>query len=206
MRLRGVLAVALLVVGGCAAMEESRVAPKPGSETARATPQPSNPVPPVAIVAPAPRPVQPEPEPVPPSRVPPPTIKPSEVEILLTEFERVRRLPAVEIVREQDAARQAFSQSRSDAARVRLAMMLAIPGIPGGEDVRALELLDPIVRNPTASLHGFAFLLAAYIQEQRRLATQVQGLQHNVQALQQKLDALRTLERSLTERESPRRR
>jgi hypothetical protein len=88
-------------------------------------------------------------------------------------------------------------------------MTLAVPGVPGGETA-ALELLEPLVKNPTLSLHGLAFLLAAYIQEQRRLASQlqglqqnVQGLQQNVQGLQQKLDALRTLERSLTERESP---
>jgi hypothetical protein len=88
-------------------------------------------------------------------------------------------------------------------------MALAIPGVLGTE-AAALELLEPLVKNPTLSLHGLAFLLAAYIQEQRRLASQlqglqqnVQGLQQNVQALQQKLDALRTLERSLTEREPP---
>jgi hypothetical protein len=137
----------------------------------------------------------------------------NEVEILLTEFERLRRLSAAEIAREQEAARQAFNQTRSDNARVRLAMTMTVPGIAGNDEVRALDLLDPLVKNPTATLHGLAFLMAAYIQEQRRLASQVhglqqsaQGLQQNVQALQQKLDALRTLERSLSEREAAGRR
>jgi hypothetical protein len=131
----------------------------------------------------------------------------SEVETLLADFERMRRLSPPELAREQDAARQAFNQSRGDAARVRLAMALGAPGGPGSE--AALELLDPLAKNATAPLHGLAFLLASYIQESRRLALQLQGLQQNVQglqqnvhALQQKLDALRTLERSLTEREA----
>jgi phage shock protein A len=96
-------------------------------------------------------------------------------------------------------------------------MALAVPGSPPGEELRALELLDPVVKNQSAALHGIAFLMVAYIQEQRRLFAQVQGLQQNnqglqqnvqalqqnVQGLQQKLDALRTLERSLTERREP---
>lgn len=204
------LAIAVVALAGCAAVTEPVVAPKPEPEKPRAAPKPPAPPPPVATVTPTPRPVPPPPAPPPP---PPPVAKPDEVEILLADFERVRRLPAAEIVREQEAARQAFNQSRTDAARVRLAMTLAVPGHAGAEEVRALELLEPLVRNPVTNLHKLAFLLTAYIQEQRRLVMQaqglqysVQGLQQNVQALQQKLDALRTLERSLTEREPPRRR
>jgi hypothetical protein len=131
-----------------------------------------------------------------------------ELDAILSDFERLRRLSPAELAREQEFARQAFSQMRTDGARIRYAMALGAPGTSGGENT-ALELLDPLVKNPTVSLHGIAVLLAAYIQEQRRLTSQLQGLQQqtqglqqNVQALQQKLDALRTLERSLTEREA----
>ena len=144
-------------------------------------------------------------EPKPPS---PQVVRMIELDGLLTDFERLRRLSPAELAREQDSARQAFNQTRSDAARIRYAMALAVPGATGAE-TGALELLDPLVKNPAVPLHGLAFLLSAYIQEQRRLASQlqgmqqnVQGLQQNVQALQQKLDALRSLERSLTEREA----
>ena len=162
-------------------------------------------------------------EPVPPAAKPPaakperivqPEREPSAIEVLLAEFERLRRLAAPDLAREQEAARQAFAQTRSDAARVQLAMALTVPGAAAYEDARALELLDPLVKNSAAPLHGIAYLLAAHIQDQRRLAAQMQGLQQsnqglqqnvntlqqNVQALQQKLEALRTLERSLTER------
>jgi hypothetical protein len=140
--------------------------------------------------------------------------EPSSAETLLGEFERLRRLSAPDLAREQDAARQAYVQTRSDAARVQLAMVLTAPGAPSGE---AVELLEPLVKNPAASLHALAFLLSVHIQEQRRLVAQLQGLQQNnqglqqnvqalqqnVQGLQQKLDALRTLERSLSERGEP---
>ena len=157
---------------------------------------------PVVERAPAPPPVV---EPKPPS---PQVIRMIELDGLLTDFERLRRLSPAELAREQDSARQAFNQTRSDAARIRYAMALAVPGATGAE-TGALELLEPLAKNPAVPLHGLAFLLSAYIQEQRRLGSQVQGLQQNmqglqqnVQALQQKLDALRSLERSLTEREA----
>jgi hypothetical protein len=197
--------VAALALVGCAALKEPAEV-----ETAPEEPRAAEPRPPaVAKVVP-----KPPPTPAPPLVPdPPPVAKPSELETLIVEFERLRRLPAAELAREQESARQAFNASRSDSARMRLAMALAVPGHPNSE--AALEFLDPIIKNSTSPLHGLAFLMAAYLYEQRRLANQVQGLQQNVQglqqnvqALQQKLDALKTLERSLSEREAaaPRRR
>jgi hypothetical protein len=154
----------------------------------------------------------PTPEPAPP--VPLIVPKQDEVSELVTEFQRLRKLPVAELVREQEAARLGLAQTRSDRSRVRLAMTLAVPGSAANDETRALELLDAVVKNPAADLAPLASLLSAYIGEQRRLLAQVQGLnqnvaglqqnvqslQGNVQALQQKLDALKTLERTLTER------
>ena len=197
----------LLVFAGCAMFREPapEVESTPDEEPRAAEPPP----PAVAKVTPKPSPV-----PQPPAvREQPQPLRPSEVEMLIGEFERLRRLPAPELTREQEIARQSFNQLRTDSARMRFAMTLAAPGHPSSE--AALELLDPIIRNSASPLHGLAFLMATSIQEQRRLAAQVHGLQQNVQglqqnvhALQQKLDALKTLERSLSEREAaaPRRR
>jgi hypothetical protein len=187
---RGAIAVALLMVlAACAVFEEPQK-------------EPARPAEPVVEEKPAPPPVA---EPKPPS---PQVLRMIELDGLLSDFERLRRLSPAELAREQESTRHAFNQTRSDAARVRYAMALAVPGATGAES-GALELLDPLVKNPAVPLHGLAFLLASYIQEQRRLASQVQGLQQNmqglqqnVQALQQKLDALRSLERSLTERDA----
>jgi hypothetical protein len=191
-----VLAAVISVGAGCAALQESE------SDESSDAMKPA----PVVIANPAPDPAA-EPPPALPTPEPVPAVRTSEVETLIADYQRVRRLPAAELAREQETARQVFNQLRTDHARMRLAMTLAVPGSPPGEDVRALELLDPLVKNPTAPLHGLAFMVASYIQDQRRVAGQlqssqqnVQGLQQNINALQQKLDALMTLERSLTER------
>ena len=56
-------------------------------------------------------------------------------------------------------------------------------------------MLEPVSRNGDSELHGLALLVKAFLQEQRRLDT-------NAQNLQQKLDALLTLERNMTGRDS----
>lgn len=117
----------------------------------------------------------------------------SESDRLLAYFEHVRKLQAAELGKEHEAARQAFLSARSDFNRVRLAMLLSLPGTPVNDDPRALELLDPVTKNPGGELHRLAVLLAANLLERKRLEANAQGLQ-------QKLDALRSLERNMIER------
>lgn len=205
MRELAALAVFAFSAVGCASLEEKTVPPEP-----------VKPPPPVAVVQPPP-PAQAEPpsipEPVAPPPVTPQPSRASQVETLIADYARLRRVPGAEVVREQEAARQEFNQTRSDSARVRLAMALAIPGSGATDEARALELLDPLVKTPGASLHALAVLMSSYIQDQRRLTAQVNGLQQNVQGLQQnvhglqqKLDAIKSLERSLSGRGEPARR
>lgn len=125
------------------------------------------------------------------SDMPPPA---SDLESLLLYFQHIKRLPAGELGKERDSARQTYTRTRSDFDRVRLAMVLSLPNTSFRDEPRALELLDPVARNRRASLHGLVFLLSAYIHEQKRLDGNAQSLQH-------KLDALKSLERSLSERE-----
>ena len=196
---RALLVAAVFLMGGCASVEEA-----PPAAEAPEAPQ-------VAVVKP---PAVAKPTPPPSTRtvtvsppVGPDAARPSDIETLVGDFARFRRAAAPELAREQEAARQAFNSSRTDASRVKYAMALSIPGTPGTDDARALDLLDPLVKTPGATLYPLAVLLAAYIQEQRRLGAQVaglqqnvQGLQQNVQGLQQKLDAITKLERNLTGR------
>lgn len=189
---RGAIIACIFALAACAAPETAKVEPAPertpSEEPAVESAKPAAATAPVVQTVPA----------------------VSEVEILLGEFQRLRRLPPAELAREQETARIAFNQSRSDVARVRLAMAIGVPGGPMSEEQRALELLDPLVKTPGAQLHSLAFMMTSYLQEQRRLALQLhgaqqnlQGMQQNLQALQQKLDALKTLERSLSERGEP---
>jgi hypothetical protein len=125
----------------------------------------------------------------------------SEVDNLLRYFQQLKKLSGTELGKEHDNVRQAYLKERSEFNRVRLAMILSLPNTSFGDDSRALELLDPTVRNQQASLYGLAFLLSAHLQERRKLDGSIQNLQQNLQGLQQKLDALKSLERSLIERE-----
>lgn len=109
-------------------------------------------------------------------------------------YGRTRKLSATDLAREQDAARRALARSRSDGNRMRYALVLAVPGAPAADEARALETIEPLTRNAASPLHGLAVLVTTFLQEQRRLDAQNQGLQ-------QKLDAMLELERSMTGRE-----
>ena len=157
-------------------------------------PQPA-PVPP-AVVAQPPRPAAevPAPKPIP---GPEPGKSASDVENILIYFEHIKKLPANELVKELESARQAFARSKSEMSRLRLALLLSFPSAPFREDAKALELIEPMVKDARSQytpLRGFAYVLSAFVVEQKRLGSHVQGLQ-------EKLDALKSLERSLNERE-----
>jgi hypothetical protein len=117
----------------------------------------------------------------------------SGAENLLTYFTQLRKLSGPDLAREHDSARQAFGTGRSEFSRVRLAMVVTLPNTPFYDETRALELLDPVWKNSESQLSGLAALLVSQIQERKRLDA-------NAQALQQKLNALKSLERSLIER------
>jgi hypothetical protein len=124
-----------------------------------------------------------------------------DVERLLSYFEQIRKLPAADLARENEGARAAFTRTRSEFDRMRLAMLLSLPNTALSDDQRAADLLEPLVKNENSSLRGLALVMSAHLQERRRLESGMQNLQQNVQGLQQKLDALMSLERSLIDRE-----
>ena len=113
-----------------------------------------------------------------------------DAESLLMYYEYVRKLPAAERVKDYETARQRFIKSRSEFNRVRYAIALSVPGTSFNDDARALDTLEPLLRNQHAVLHSLAYMVGAQIQEQRR-----------GQDLQQKLEALKSLEKSLIERD-----
>lgn len=136
-----------------------------------------------------------EPAPTPP-RVEEPALHPTvgNAERLLQYFERIKRLSAGELTKEYETIRSAYARTASDYNRVSYAMMLSLPGASFSDDARALELLDPLAKRADAGLHPLAYLLSAFIQDRRRLGTELG-------AAQQKLDALKSLERNLINRD-----
>jgi hypothetical protein len=117
----------------------------------------------------------------------------SESENLLGYYHSLRGLSAADLGKEHELARQAYARARTDYNRVRYAMVLTVPSSTFHDDARALEMLEPVARNPAGQLQPLASLLAGHLQERKKLDA-------NAQALQQKLDALRSLERSMIER------
>ena len=112
----------------------------------------------------------------------------------LAGYVELRRMPAAELAREVEAARQSTGSPGEETNRVRLALTLIAGGAAEGDAGRAMELLEPVARNGNSALHGLALLMMAMLRDQQRLDGQVQTLQH-------KLDALLNLERNLTGRD-----
>ena len=117
----------------------------------------------------------------------------SDAESLLLYFQHIRTLSGADVSREYEAARQAYARALTDFNRLRLAMMLSLPGTAFYDGTRALDLCDTVAKHEGGRLQGLALLLGSNLQEQQRLTASAQGLQ-------QKLDALRSLERSMIER------
>jgi len=114
----------------------------------------------------------------------------SDSEKLLMYFGHVRKLSAAGLAKEYETVRQHRAQTTSDSNRVRYAIVLSVPGSAFRDDARALEALEPLLRKPDAALHSLAFMVSTQIEEQRR-----------AQGLYQKLEALKSLEKSLIERD-----
>lgn len=118
-------------------------------------------------------------------------------ESLLRYFEYVHQLPPAELAKEHDVVQQLYAKSQSDFSRVRYAMLLSLPGSAFNDDARALDMLDPLLRDPDAGLHPVAFIVSAQIQQQRRSQELHRREQQRSQELQQKLDAVKSLEQEL---------
>lgn len=117
----------------------------------------------------------------------------SDTESLLLYYQHVRNLSGSDASREHEAAWQAYARARTDFNRVRLALILSLPGTAFTDDARALGLLDTVAKHQGGRLRGLAVVLRTHLQEQQRLAANAHGLQ-------QKLDALKSLERNMIER------
>ena len=191
----------LVLLAACAAPAPTP-APAQVAPAAAATVQPESlpvtplPVPQVVIVQ--------SPPPTPPPQVPPPqpaaapqvNEEEQQALALLVDLQRYAVEPGEDLRRELVAANAALTRTRSEANRIRVAMLLTLPSAGPPDDARALALLDPIVtRSGNASpLKQIAAVLYAQIIERAR---SVREEQRKTAAAQEKLDALRAVERSL---------
>ena len=117
--------------------------------------------------------------------------------------QKIAALQAEEQRRELNASSQMFSKNRGAYGRVRLALVLALPGTTFNDDAKAAGLLEPLAgaESSPGPMQQFAELLHAQISERisERLREQRRAAQ-----LKEQLEALMAIERKIIEREQAR--
>lgn len=115
----------------------------------------------------------------------------SETDLLLAYYDHVRKLPPAELARETELIRRVYAKTKTDPVRMRYVMLLAASPGTNADDARVTELIEPVLKSQDANLRALASIVHAHWLEQRR-----------AQNLQQKLDALMSLDKTLIERGS----
>jgi hypothetical protein len=190
-RARRAVLVALVLLAGCAT-------PPPAP---RAEPMPAPP-PVVAEVAPEPPVVVEPPPPVviiqqaPPAAPPPVNEEEQQAIALLSDLQRYGGESGEDLRRELLAANQAVNRARTDANRIRLAVLMTLPGAGPPDDARALALLESVFGKSagTSPVKQLAVVLYLQIAERTRGVAEERK---KTAAAQEKLDQLRAVERSL---------
>jgi uncharacterized coiled-coil protein SlyX len=181
--MKRIAALAVLVLTGCALTEPPATTPAPVVEPTAPAPTPPAPAPPALPAPPAP--------PTPPV----PVVEADEsrqAAELLGYYQRVAGLGLEDQKRELATATQSFNRERSNANRVRLALLYSIPGSALQDDARAAQLLEPIAAG-NGAVRQLAGLVHAQVTD--RLKTQKRADQ-----LKDQVEQLRAIEKDLIER------
>lgn len=151
-------------------------------------------------------------------------VQPAAVDRVVGEALAAARAPAPEQKALLTKAQEAFTADTGETNRLRLATLLVVLPVPLRDDARAAELLEPLVNATEPGAGRFAALLAGQIAERQRLAREVERLARErtaaekehlaadkerdkrEEALRQQLEALRSIERGILEREEKLRR
>ncbi|GEM_PF-1906836 len=144
----------------------------------------------------------------------------SRVESLLAYADYVRGLSAAESAREHERLRQAFAaKDRNDFVRLQYAMLLSAAAGPGRDLPRGRQLLEPLLKDDShdAELRRLAIHLHAAagdlldaerrLRDEQRRANDEQRRANDEQRraadLDQKLEALKSIEQRMIQRTSP---
>lgn len=159
------------------------VAPSPAPET----PSASAPTTTVAMVAPALVPAPPARETV---------VEDTELILLLADLQRYGNLGPDDVRREVTTMTVVLGRQRTDANRIRLAVLYTLSRATPQDDQRALQLLENVSKsNPgSPAVKTLALVLQSQIAGRQRA---VRDEQQKADAALQKLEALRQMERSL---------
>jgi len=150
--------------------------------------QPIKPEPPAPVVTPAPEPQKVNEE-------------AEEALAVLVDLQKLALAGPDEQKRELALATQALARQKSDLARLRLGMLQSLPA-GGADESRALATIDPVLKQGNGPTRMVAAVLMAQLTERQRAMREEKK---KAADLEQKLEALKALERSLLgrERKSP---
>ena len=156
-----------------------------------------------------------QPPPIAPIVILPPqplAITPSQLEVLMQYYEYIRKMPATELVKEHDKAKQNLILAKSDTTRAELALLLILPNTSFRDTGAALNLLNEFPKDaklPT-SMRSFKHLLSALLAEQQRINGSVNELsqklkeeQKHSEVLKNQIDDIKSMERNLILRDKP---
>jgi hypothetical protein len=183
---RRAAALVALALASCALVEPPSTTPAPVEEPAAPAPV-EEPAAPALVVEP------PAPAPTPPA----PAVEAEDarqVAELLGYTQRVAGLGLEDQKRELATATQAFNRERSNANRVRLALLYSTPGAAIQDDARAAQLLEPIASGGGA-LRQLAGLVHAQVTDRLKV-------QKRADQLKDQVEQLREIEKQLLERGS----
>ena len=132
-----------------------------------------------------------------PARVETRTNESEQVSNLISYVQTVTTQAAEEQRREAFALNQGLARDNGFVARLRLALLLSMPGTAVSDDARALGMLEPLAAGGplthAGALRRFATLVHAQVAERVRD-------QRRTTQLREQLDALKAMERTLLER------
>lgn len=123
-----------------------------------------------------------------------------EVIELLDYCERFGAMPAEEQRRELHAAQAGLERQPGDLQRLRLALLLTLPRTAWRDDARALQLLGGLEFAPAdrpSPRRDLALLIQKLVAERQR---QVRDEHRKADDLQQKIDALRAIDRDVRQK------
>ena len=130
----------------------------------------------------------------------------SDVDSLLQYANYLRKLNANDLTREFETVKQ---KPKSDSSRMELATLYSVPGLSTRDDIKALAILDPLSKETSSSsIKNLALVMMNFITENKRLEEGLQTTNSKLKdeqkqsaELQQKLEALKSIEKSLSERD-----
>jgi len=121
----------------------------------------------------------------------------AEVSALLAYYQGLLAMPQEELRREYQSVNQAYSRDRNELGRLQLALLMCVPGSTWRDDARLLMLLEGATSRKAAAESPRRHLVELLL----RLVAERQREQKRADELQQKLDSMMTIERSLRGRQ-----